>query len=447
VAGAPARFRRLNGVWRAGAMLVLGAALIGCATPLIRNSPSAHAGPKLHGTNRGSPEIFLALAFSGGGARASALAYGVLEELAATEVHLAGEGRRLFDEIDVVSSVSGGSFTAAYLGLHGDGILEGFRSDVLYRDMTQGLWRTLFNPANWRMERGDMAAGYYDEAIFHGATFGDFRKDGPHIVINATDLVSGTHFLFLPEYFAALCSDIDDYPVAWAVTASSAVPGAFNPIVLENHSAQCSRPAPAWIGRSLAENPADSLEGETARNLASYYAGAPRNYIHLVDGGIAGNLGVGVPLLREAEYGGRASMWRALEIAKAREVLLVVVDAATSIPSERDQKADPPSSLQLLSDTSTLMVNRTSRLSMALVRSTLEQLERELPPSRRGRVHIAELDFGDVQGSDERAYFEAVPTSLAIEKEQVDRLVAVGRELLRGNAGYRDFISRFGSSR
>lgn len=430
----------------ARAILLAGAVLAGCATPMIRNVAAPDARSAQYATNRGSPEIFVALAFSGGGTRAAALAYGVLEELAATEIRIDGERRRLFDEIDVVSSVSGGSFTSAYLGLHGDGVLEGFREDVLERDLEGGLWDTLLNPANWRMERGDMAARYYDEQIFHGATLGDFRRDGPRIVINATDLVSGTHFLFLPEYFAALCSNVDAYPVAWAVTASSAVPGAFNPIVLQNHSADCSRSTPDWIQRVRAESETGSLEAEMADNLASYYAGPPRNYVHLIDGGVAGNLGVGVPLLREAQYGGRRAMWSGLGLERARHVLLIVVDAATPIPSERDRKADPPGSLQLLSDVSTLMVNRTSRLSMELVRTTLRQIERDLPAGRRGAVLVAELSFGEVGDPEERKYLEIVPTSLTLEQEQVDRLVKAGRSLLRSDPAYREFVRAYGGA-
>jgi NTE family protein len=41
------------------------------------------------------------------------LAYGVLEELRDTVVTVEGKRKRLLDEVDVITSVSGGSFTAA----------------------------------------------------------------------------------------------------------------------------------------------------------------------------------------------------------------------------------------------------------------------------------------------------------------------------------------------
>ncbi|MFZ3138013.1 MAG: patatin-like phospholipase family protein [Thermodesulfovibrionales bacterium] len=78
-----------------------------------------------------SDNMLLFVTFSGGGTRAAALSYGVLEELSKTEVVIDGKKRRLLDEIDAISSVSGGSFTAAYYGLFGDRIFEDFESRVL----------------------------------------------------------------------------------------------------------------------------------------------------------------------------------------------------------------------------------------------------------------------------------------------------------------------------
>ncbi len=61
------------------------------------------------------------VAFSGGGTRAAAFSYGVLEFLRRTEV-VDSKGRkvRLLDEVDVITGVSGGSFTALAYGLYGD---------------------------------------------------------------------------------------------------------------------------------------------------------------------------------------------------------------------------------------------------------------------------------------------------------------------------------------
>src|SRR5439155_23633235 len=60
-----------------------------------------------------SQDNLVILAFSGGGTRAAAFSYGVLEFLRRTEVvGPQGNTVRLLDAVDVINGVSGGSFTA-----------------------------------------------------------------------------------------------------------------------------------------------------------------------------------------------------------------------------------------------------------------------------------------------------------------------------------------------
>ncbi|MBQ1765943.1 MAG: patatin-like phospholipase family protein, partial [Aquincola sp.] len=79
----------------------------------------------------GDEELMVIVTFSGGGSRAAALAYGVLEELARTPIQWHGQRQRLLDEVDLVAGVSGGSITAAYWALAGDRIFEDFEPRFL----------------------------------------------------------------------------------------------------------------------------------------------------------------------------------------------------------------------------------------------------------------------------------------------------------------------------
>ncbi len=120
---------------------------------------------RLMGTPGNSDELLLYLTFSGGGTRASALSYGVLETLRDSEVTIGGTTRRLLDEVDAISAVSGGSFTAGYYGLFGERIFQDFEGTFLKENVQGALaTRTLLNPFNWMrlyspyFDRSDLAA-------------------------------------------------------------------------------------------------------------------------------------------------------------------------------------------------------------------------------------------------------------------------------------------------
>lgn len=128
------------------AVLVIAVALAGCTTIPPQNQPLKEevgdGGYRLSNIPPGknnSDSLFLLLAFSGGGSRAAAFSYGVLEKLRDTEIGWEGEPHRLLEEVDVISSVSGGSLPTAYYGLFGDRIFEDFSDKVLCRNIGRDL--------------------------------------------------------------------------------------------------------------------------------------------------------------------------------------------------------------------------------------------------------------------------------------------------------------------
>ena len=247
-------------------LLFIGAFLSGCAS-FHRNQRIANIDPvsgyrarakkpdkQLASDKKNSTSMMVFLAFSGGGTRAAALSYGVLEELRRTEIEWEGKPRRLLDEVDSISSVSGGSFTAAYYGLFRDRIFEDFERKFLKRNIQRDLILRVLSPASWfrlmseGYNRGDMAAEFYDEILFEGKNFGDLAAMGrPIIQMNATDMSFGNAFTFTQDYFDLICSDLASYPVSRAATASSAFPVAFTPITLRNYAGSCGHKTPNWV--------------------------------------------------------------------------------------------------------------------------------------------------------------------------------------------------------
>jgi len=99
--------------------LVAAALLAGCAhaplnQPTLRDGPKPSFGYVPRPPDEPADGVVVFLFFSGGGTRAAALSYGVLKELAQTPIPGGSSQRRLLDDVESVSAVSGASFTAAY---------------------------------------------------------------------------------------------------------------------------------------------------------------------------------------------------------------------------------------------------------------------------------------------------------------------------------------------
>src|SRR5881394_18989 len=172
--------------------------LVGCATRPINPSigqadPTTGYRFETRQAHAKDKENLVVLAFSGGGTRAAAFSYGVLEFMRRTEiVGPKGNTVRLLDQIDVITGVSGGSFTALAYGLYGDKLFADYEQRFLKRDVQGEIIGRAFNPGNWGnlsstgWGRSELAAQLYDEILFNNATFGDLdRGDGPFILASA----------------------------------------------------------------------------------------------------------------------------------------------------------------------------------------------------------------------------------------------------------------------
>jgi NTE family protein len=277
---------------------VVAAGLAGCAT--VYNLPgNAPLGAALADNNiaRDIPDYqddaLLALSFSGGGTRAAAFSFGVLQELDRAR---STAGKTLLDRVDFVSGVSGGSVTAAYFGLKKRGALDDFRERFLLRNAEEGL-KTQVSLGNiGRALAGGVNNSQFtdwlDRNLFDGARFDSLREDRrPRVWINASDIYNRTPFVFGKTAFDALCSDIRSYRIAEAVAASAAVPLAFAPIVLETYPGGCAAPLPPWLDRVRNDPNAQPLLRSFAEAQARYRDGSMR-YVKLLDGGLVDNYGL-----------------------------------------------------------------------------------------------------------------------------------------------------------
>ncbi|MDH4019725.1 MAG: patatin-like phospholipase family protein [Xanthomonadales bacterium] len=433
----------------AGLVLVL--MLSGCAhygTPKNNEIPDPRKADKysLHDWDIAhiDSDIRFILTFSGGGTRASALSYGVMQELRDTKIDNNGQPGRLLDEVDYISSVSGGSFTSAYYGLHGDGIFENFENDFLKFNLEKHLIYRALNPFVWFSKGGrtEAAIKYYQKFLFHDATFADMiNPDRPMIIINASDLGYGIRFSFIQEYFDLLCSELAEYPVADAVAASSSVPVLFNPVVVANYDT-CS--GMNLIGTTDLHDAVDMYKGQNLpvliSQLETYGEKDKRKYVHFVDGGITDNLGLRAVSDIMAVSGGPDKIYDG-SIKPPRHIVVIMVDAATKSNEDMDVSNKEPSAIGVVGAVTNLQLTRYDADSMLLAKTRVEEWAKQLSTTEQPiKTHFINVSIQKIKHPELREFFNAIPTSFALKDEQVDKLIEAGRRLLREDPEFQQLL-------
>lgn len=440
------------------ASLVLGAA--GCAHYPV-NEPLAHHDPATGYRVENLPDpansgsLLVVLTFSGGGTRAAALAYGVLDQLARVEIQWEGRHKRLLDEVDLISAVSGGSYTAAYYALHRDRLFMDFERDFLKRDVQGDITRKLLAPVNVARAsapmfgRIDLVAEYLDDTLFHGATYGDLLHSGlrPFVLINASDLSLGTRFEFTQDQFDPICSDLSSYPIARAVAASSAVPIAFSPLTLRNHAGQCGYAEPAWVQSALANRVASARHYYKASELRSYTDADKRPYIHLLDGGISDNTGMRGLLDRMLSQTSPQDFARSLRSGELQKVVLITVSAETRPDMSLDRIESVPTMFQVVRNVKDIPINHNSFETAELFRARFENLARTEGSGSNGPAvdfYLIEVALEGIRDQVERERFMSIPTSLRLPGESVDRVTAMAARLLMDSAEFGRLLQDLG---
>ena len=389
-----------------------------------------------------------AVSLSGGGARAAAFAFGVLKELRDTPCCWYQRDSNVLDAVDLISGVSGGSIVAAYFAAFGSAGLDQFEPDFLRQDFQSGLIAQLMHPANLY----DLSSPWFGrsqllerrlDALYRGMTFRDIehRPRHPQLLITATDLTLGTGFDFTSDTFELICSDLQSVPLSFAVTASSAVPLLLSPMTLRNYRDDCPGGVP-----KLVERPAESAEDDYRTRLIlaqqrAYLDAQSRPYIHLVDGGLADNLGVRRWIETALAGGGMRTAFREVRIpaGSVQRLVLVIVNA------ERDPVHDISASDQVPSTTDVVDAllfgagNQASVETQEFLTDVVRRFHDDIARGERwpgfakdAEIYLIFVNLRDATGATRRDLMQ-VPTAFTIGDAEVTSLIEAGRTVLRAS--------------
>ena len=409
------------------------------------------------------------VSFSGGGTRAAALADGALRALGETMVP-ARDGTMvpLSSQIDLVSSVSGGSVTATYFALYGLDGLPTLEKDFLHKDIMGTLVKgVLRNPFELLHPRVDAFDNYLDGNVFAHKTFADLlaapKGPGdrrPYTVLNATDMASGSVFSFNQDQFDLICANIGELKIADAVASSAAFPVALSALTLKNRApcdaqrnAVTDRP-PSWLlkdgqpepKRIAADRTVSSSTGVSypaANDLTRFRAGTTalhylnrdggNGYIQLLDGGLADNLGLTLPFAALTSPNQSPSFLNPIASGGVDKLLFLVVNARGEAANDYGKRNRSPGAIEMLETSIDTPIDATS---FQLV-GRLDEIVN--PPDRadvRAQTGTVLVDFDMIADAGCRAHFHGMATSWMLNGADVDDLIAIGKALVLQSPDY-----------
>ena len=400
-------------------------------------------------------DMLVVLMFSGGGTRAAALGYGVLEELDKQKIYSGGREKSLLEAVDLVYGVSGGSVLAAYFSLHGKETIPSFERRFLKQNFQRQVSKQVFSLANVprltspEFGRGDLLQEQFESTLFKNATFGDLasHRKGPFAVITATDMSLGNRFEFTQEYFDMMCLNLSDLKIARAVAASSAVPLVFAPLTLNNNGGNCGYRLPEKISRAVVDNfSADKLQLQTSlemlgQGVAAYQNSKERPYIHLLDGGLTDNLGLRSLLDMSELYGD--SLGEQIRANRARHIVIINVNAQNNPVNDIDRSANVPGLRAVTNAVIDIPIDRFSQETLRRFRMLVDQWNEEAKNSgnaNHANMYFVSLNLRDLPESGLRNSVLNIPTSFYLPANEVNDLKEAGRVLLSRSEEYRRLL-------
>ena len=399
----------------------------------------------------------------------------MLEVLRKTEVDSPRGRVRLLDAVDVITGVSGGSFTALAYGLYGDKLFDEYEKRFLKRDVQGELSTRFLSPSNWgalwsaSWGRSEMAAQLYDDILFNGATFADLEArqrtadhgDGHRplqrlaLRLRAADV---RRHLLGPDGRPAVARGRDVVGGADRAVAGHAeqlrrhlrvqVPGLAGRRRRSGQSGAARRRA----RRSAWRRCSRSRTARTGRTCTWSTAGSPTT-------------------------SACARCWRRWRSSRrcacaaiktpldnVKRIVVVVVNSLSVPKNTWDQSERPPGTFEILIKATGVPIDRYSFETVELMRDMIARWDlvrriRDSPafdaakdPSLAAilqgpttRLYAIDVSFPQLKDQAEFAYLNDLPTSFVLPPEAVDRLRAAAATILLESPDFQQLLKDVGA--
>lgn len=340
------------------------------------------------------------------------------------------------------------------------------------RDVQGALISRALSPSRWGQlgselyGRSELAADYYDEILFGGATYGDLlTRKTPIALVTGTDLSTGARFEFTQDHFNLICSDLSTVRLARAAATSSAVPVVLSPVTYRNYGGRCGAAMPSWVEDVVRpDNPARPAGRALLRyrEIRDLTDSAKRPYLHVVDGGVSDNLGLRGMLETFEQVEASPHFQKEVGLDKLKHIVVIAVNSRSAPSTDWDRSPTPPGFAAQLLQSSSVPIDHFSYESVELLKDTAQrwanrrlldiahkrlqgmsqaEAEAAVPPITFDAIDVS---FDAISDAAEQRYFMELPTSFVLPPDAVDRLRALGGRLLREAPAYQALLQRIG---
>jgi NTE family protein len=329
------------------------------------------------------------------------------------------------------------------------------------------------SPSNWGAlsstgwGRSELAANLYDEILFNGATFADLeRNNGPLIMVSATDITSGARVVFNRQNFDVMCADLGPFRIARAAAASSAVPVVLSPLTINNYGGKCGYKYPAWTKLFLdnPDPPRPAARVLKRLNELQELSDGSEPYLHLVDGGVADNLGLRGVLDIMQLFEALHEAGQATPLDNVKRIVVFVVNSLSVPDSDWANKEDAPGTVDVLVKAAGVPIDRYSGEQV----EQLKDMEARWRVLRRVRdaatfkndkdpaiafirnapdieLYAIDVSFAALKDKKELAYLNQLPTSFVLKNEEVDRLRAAAAKIILDSPDFQRLLKDVGA--
>ena len=175
----------------------------------------------------------------------------------------------------------------------------------------------------------------------------------------------------------------------------------------------------------------------------NYMDSKKRPWIHLVDGGIADNLGLRSYYTRFSLEGDPRQAFSELGHPNVRDVLIISVNSFAHKKEKWPLRRAAPGLAETIGSISSDQIGRYNYDTLDIVRYSFEYWTKQVStPQRPVSFDFVEVSFNSVHDADQRQALNDIGTNFDLKDDEVDLLIQSADEVLRASPEFQAFLKR-----